>query len=74
MGKTFHNVIAVLSRSFRIDDEAIEELRVILEEQNGREVSLEEAEKVGRGLVGIAETLANGRTIVAPQGEDGGQQ
>ena len=63
--KTFHNVIAILTKQFKVDTEAIEELRIILEKQEQRTVTTKEAEEVGRGLVTIIETLANGRTITA---------
>jgi len=68
----FHNVIAILSKQFRVDDAAVEELRVILEKQHGREVSKREAEAVGRSLIRVVETLANGRTIVAIEGDKHG--
>lgn len=61
----FHNVAAILSRQFSVDDAAVEELRIILQKQNNRKVSKSEAEAVGRSLINIVETLANGRTIVA---------
>lgn len=69
---TFHNITAILSKQFRVDDSAIEELRVILEKQHGREVSKKEAETVGRSLIHVVETLANGRTIVAREGDKHG--
>ena len=64
----FHNVAAILSKQFRVDNEAVEELRVILEKQHKRTVTHEEAEAVGRSLINVVETLANGRTIVAREG------
>ncbi len=70
----FHNIASILTRSFRIDHEAIEELREIMEAHEGRPVSHDEAETIGRGLVNIAETLANGRTITASRGGTDGQQ
>ncbi|MGB3946121.1 MAG: hypothetical protein WBK76_04785 [Candidatus Saccharimonadales bacterium] len=69
---TFHNITAILSKQFRVDDSAIEELRVILEKQHGREVNTKEAETVGRSLIHVVETLANGRTIVAREGDKHG--
>lgn len=69
---TFHNITAILSKQFRVDDSAIEELRVILEKQHGREVSKKEAETVGRSLIHVVETLANGRAIVAREGDKHG--
>ena len=63
--KAFHNVVAILTKQFKVDTEAIEELRIILEKQQNREVTVEEAEAVGRSLINLVETLANGRTIVA---------
>ena len=63
--KAFHNVVAILTKQFKVDTEAIEELRIILEKQQNREVTVEEAEAVGRSLINVVETLANGRTIVA---------
>jgi len=68
----FHNITAILSKQFKVDDSAIEELRVILEKQHGREVSKKEAETVGRSLIHVVETLANGRTIVAHEGDKHG--
>lgn len=59
-----HNVIKILTDSFQVDDEAIEELRVILSEREGCEVSTAQAEEVGAGLIAIVETLANGRPII----------
>lgn len=65
----FQNVAAILSRQFRVDDEAIEELRTILEKQHNRKVTSVEAGEVGRSLINVVETLANGRTITACEGE-----
>ena len=65
----FHNIISIFTTSFTVDEAAIEELRVILEKQNNREVSHDEAEKVGRDLITAMETLANGRVIVARRGD-----
>lgn len=65
----FHNIISIFTTSFTVDEAAIEELRVILEKQNNREVSHDEAEKVGRDLITVMETLANGRVIVARRGD-----
>ena len=59
----FHNIVKILTESFQVDDEAIEDLRTILAEQRGEEVTTEQAENVGRDLISIVETLANGRTI-----------
>lgn len=59
----FHNVIAILGKQFTVSTEAVEELRVILEKQHNRPVTHQEAEAVGRSLVNVVETLANGRTI-----------
>jgi hypothetical protein len=70
--EAFHNVTAILSKQFRVDEAAIEELRIILEKQHGREVSKREAEAVGRSLIRTVETLANGRTIVASKGDTRG--
>ena len=56
-----------------IDNEAIEELRVILEQQNEREVKYDEAEKISRSLVTVLETLANGRTITISEEENDGK-
>ena len=58
-----------MTKSFKIDNEAIEELRVILEQQNEREIKYDEAEQIGRSLVTVLETLANGRTITASKDE-----
>lgn len=59
----FHNIVKILTESFQVDDEAIEDLRTILAEQRGEEVTTEQAENVGRDLISMVETLANGRTI-----------
>jgi len=67
--EAFHNIAAILSKQFRVDDPAIEELRIILEKQHNRRVTSAEAEAVGRSLINVIETLANGRTIVAREGE-----
>ena len=56
-------MVKILTESFQVDDEAIEDLRMILAEQRGEEVTTEQAENVGRDLISVAETLANGRTI-----------
>jgi|GEM_PF-1028657 len=60
--------IAIATRSFIISEAAIDELRAILERQNDRKISIDEAEKTGRSLITILETLANGRQIVAGKG------
>lgn len=60
----FHNVIKILTESFQVDDEAIDELREILERQQKQIVTKKQAEEVGLGLITIVETLANGRTII----------
>lgn len=73
MGETFHNLVSVITKSFKIDNEAIEELRVILEQQNEREVKYDEAEKISRSLVTVLETLANGRTITISEEENDGK-
>lgn len=70
--EVFHNVTAIVSKQFRVDDAAIEELRVILEKHHGREVSTREAEAVGRSFIHVVETLANGKTIVAATGDEHG--
>lgn len=72
MGETFHNLVSIMTKSFKIDNEAIEELRVILEHQNEREIKYDEAEQIGRSLVTVLETLANGRTITASKDESDG--
>ncbi len=58
-----HNIAAILTQSFRVDYEAIEELRVILEHQNQYPITHDQAEEVGRKLISVIETLANGRSI-----------
>lgn len=70
--KAFHNVVAILTKQFKVDTEAIEDLRIILEKQQNREVTIEEAETVGRSLINVVETLANGRTIVAHKEDKNG--
>jgi len=74
MSEAFHNLVSIITKSFKIDDKAIEELRVILSEQNDREVSHDEAEKIGRSLVTVIETLANGRTIIANRSSNNGRE
>lgn len=67
----FHNLASLFASSFSVNSQEIEELRGILEREQKREVSFEEAEEVGKGLITLYETLANGRKIVATQkGED----
>lgn len=73
MGETFHNLVSIMTKSFFIDNEAIEELRVILEQQNEREIKYDEAEQIGRSLVTVLETLANGRTITISKDESDGK-
>lgn len=58
-----YNVVKILTESFTVDDEAIEELRAILEKQETKKISHEQAEAVGRDLITIIEMLANGRDI-----------
>lgn len=66
------NLTAIITKHFTVDEEAIEELRVILEHQNGRKVTHDEAEAVGRKLINVVETLANGRKIIVEkEGIDG---
>ncbi len=64
-----HNVIAIVTRSFAVDNDAIEDLRLILERQKGRKVTHEQAETFGRDLIEVMETLANGKAIVPPKRE-----
>ena len=61
----FNDFIGVISDSFTIDSKAIEELRVILSDINEVYVEYDEAEEIGRSLITILETLANGRKIIA---------
>ena len=68
MSEKFHNVLSLMTKSFRIDEQAIEELRIILEEQNKRQMTYDEAEQIGCSLVTVIETLANGRIITAETG------
>jgi len=72
MGEQFHNLVSIITKSFKIDYEAIEELRVILEKQNEREFKYDEAEQIGRSLITILETLANGRAITTQKDKDDG--
>jgi len=69
----FHNFVGIITESFRVDNEAIEELRVILEQQNEREIKYDEAEQIGRSLITVLETLANGRTITISKDESDGK-
>jgi hypothetical protein len=66
----FHNIISIFTTSFTVDNEAVEELRLILEKEKNREVSHDEAEKIGRDLVTVMEALANGRVIVSRRGDN----
>ena len=59
-----HNLASLFTSSFRVDNKDIEELRAILECEKNRKVTFEEAEEVGKGLVTLMETLANGRKII----------
>lgn len=61
----FHNLASLFTTSFSVNNEEIEELRAILEREQKRKVTFEEAEEVGKGLVTLYETLANGRKIIA---------
>lgn len=61
----FHNLASLFTSSFKVDNQDIEELRAILEREKKRKVTFEEAEQVGKGLITLMETLANGRKIVA---------
>lgn len=61
----FHNLALLFTSSFRVDQQDIEELRIILEREKKRTVTFEQAEEVGKGLVTLLETLANGRKIVS---------
>jgi len=74
MSEAFHNLVSIITKSFKIDDKAIEELRIILSEQNAREVSHDEAEEIGRSLVTVIETLANGRTIITNRSSNDGRE
>jgi hypothetical protein len=73
MNEPFHNVIKIITHSFKVDEAAIDELRVVLEQQNKRKISHDEAEQVGRSLITIIESLANGRIITAGKNNDGYQ-
>ena len=66
----FHNLVSIFTSSFRVNDEDIEVLRSILEREKNRKVTFEEAEEVGKGLVSLLETLANGRKIIATKRGD----
>ncbi len=65
----FHNLAAIFTSSFRVNDQDIEELRAILEREQKRKVTPEEADEVGRGLITVLETLANGRKIIVEKGD-----
>jgi hypothetical protein len=71
MGNKIHNLASIITNSFKVDTEAIEKLRLILEEQNERQVSFDEADDVARSLVTVMETLANGRLITTGEKIDG---
>ena len=71
MGNKIHNLASIITNSFKVDSEAIEKLRLILEEQNERQVSFDEADDVARSLVTVMETLANGRLITTGEKIDG---
>lgn len=66
----FYNLASIFTSSFRVNDQDIEELRAILEHEQKRTVTFEEAEEVGKGLVTVLETLANGRKIVVKKGDE----
>ena len=68
----FNDFIGVVSDSFTIDSKAIEELRVILSDLNEVYVEYDEAEEIGRSLITILETLANGRKIIADRNYSNG--
>lgn len=65
----FHNLASIFTSSFRVNDQDIEELRAILEREQKRKVTPEEADEVGRGLITVLETLANGRKIIVKKGD-----
>lgn len=65
----FHNLASIFTSSFRVNDRDIEELRAILEREQKRKVTPEEADEVGRGLITVLETLANGRKIIVKKGD-----
>ncbi len=65
----FHNLASIFTSSFRVNDQDIEELRVILEREQKRKVTPEEADEVSRGLITVLETLANGRKIIVKKGD-----
>lgn len=71
MGNKIHNLASIITNSFKVDTEAIEKLRLILEQQNERQVSFDEADDVARSLVTVMETLANGRLITTGEKIDG---
>jgi hypothetical protein len=66
----FRKVKKQLADIFMLDRERVEELRQILELEQKRKISHDEADEVGRELIGLFECLANGRPIVRAKGED----
>jgi hypothetical protein len=66
----FHNLASLFTSSFSVNTQEIEELRDILGREQQRTVTYEEAEEVGKGLISLYETLANGRKIVATKEND----
>jgi len=64
----FHNLASIFTSSFQVNDQDIEELRAILEREQKRKVTPVEADEVGRGLITVLETLANGRKIIIKKG------
>lgn len=64
-----HNVVSILTDSFRVDEAALDDLRHILEKEHQREVSRDEAEAFGRNLITVVETLANGKKVTVKKDE-----
>lgn len=62
-------------KQFRdLTDDDYLELAKILEKEQGRPITLEQAMEVGDGLITVLTTLANGRRITAPKSIKGHQE
>jgi len=64
MKKAFQSITQKLVGVITIDDKRIEELRAILEAEQERPVTHEEAKEVGESLVSVFKVLAGDREVL----------
>lgn len=62
--ETFSKLTEKLFSVFEIDSERVDELRVILEREQNRKYTHEEAERIGTQLTELFELLAGDRKII----------